>query len=270
LFAKIGFKIFQDISLVVRYMKCLVAIKQVIDPYVTIRVKADHSAVETNNVKMAMNPFDEIAIEEAVRQKEAGKITEIVAVSIGTQACQETLRQALARGADQAVLIETNQVFTPLAIAKILAKIAEQQQSQLVIMGKQAIDDDCNQTGQMLAAILGWGQGTFSSKVIIDSAANNIVVTREIDGGLETIRLKLPAVITTDLRLNEPRYISLPNVMQAKRKPLTITPLSDLGLNLLSNIKTIKVDPPAQRKAGIKVNSVAELVDKLKHVAQVI
>lgn len=251
-------------------MKCLVAIKQVIDPYVTIRVKSDQSAVETNNVKMAMNPFDEIAIEEAVKQKEAGNITEIIAVSIGSMTCQETLRQALARGADQAILIETALTLTPLAIAKILAAVAKQQQPQLFMLGKQAIDDDCNQTGQMLAAILGWSQGTFSSKVVLDYATNTVEVTREIDGGLETLRLTLPTIITTDLRLNEPRYISLPNVMQAKRKPLTIMPLTELQLELPTTITTLKVTAPPRRKAGVKVASVAELITKLKTEAKVI
>jgi electron transfer flavoprotein beta subunit len=250
-------------------MKCLVAIKQVIDPYVTIRIKADNSAVETNNVKMAMNPFDEIAIEEAVRQKEAGKITEIIAISIGTTACQETLRQALARGADQAILIETNEQFGPLQIAKILTKIAQQQNPQLFILGKQAIDDDCNQTGQMLAGLLNWAQGTFVSELEIDDSTKATVV-REVDGGLETLRLTLPAVITTDLRLNEPRYISLPNVMQAKRKTLQVIPLDDLGLNLCNNIKTLQVTPPHARKSGVKVTSVPELIDKLKNEAKVI
>lgn len=251
-------------------MKCLVAIKQVIDPYVTIRVKADHSAVETNNIKMAMNPFDEIAVEEAVKQKEAGNITEIVAVSIGSLNCQETLRQALARGADSAILIQTDKNFSPLAIAKILATIANQQQPKLFMLGKQAIDDDCNQTGQMLAALLGWPQGTFVSKIVIEPTNNTVKVTREIDGGLESLSLNLPAVITTDLRLNEPRYISLPNVMQAKRKPLTIVALDTLGLTLAENSKSISINPPTQRKAGVILNSVTELVDKLKNTAQVI
>ena len=251
-------------------MKCLVAIKQVIDPYVTIRVKADQSGVETNNVKMAMNPFDEIAIEEAVRQKEAGIISEIIAISIGSESSQETLRQALARGADQAILVESAQTLAPLAIAKILAALAQQQQAQLVLLGKQAIDDDCNQTGQMLAALLGWPQGTFSSKVEINKTENTVLVTREVDGGLETLQLSIPAVITTDLRLNEPRYISLPNVMQAKRKPLTKITAASLNLDLTSNITTVKVTPPPQRKSGIKVTDVAELIAKLKHEAKVI
>lgn len=251
-------------------MKCLVAIKQVIDPYVTIRVKADQSAVETTNVKLSMNPFDEIAIEEAVKQKEAGIISEIIVISIGTLACQETLRQALARGADQAILIESTEILSPLPIAKILAALAKIHEPKLFMLGKQAIDDDCNQTGQMLAGILGWPQATFASKVVISSTKDSVMVTREIDGGLETLKLTLPAVITTDLRLNEPRYISLPNVMQAKRKPLHITPLGELNLNLSTTITTLKVEPPPQRKAGIIVDSVADLITKLKNEAKVI
>jgi electron transfer flavoprotein beta subunit len=251
-------------------MKCLIAIKQVVDPYVTIRVKPDNSAVETTNVKMAMNPFDEIAIEEAVRQKEAGVITEIVAISIGPIACQETLRQALARGADKAILVETKQIHTPLAIAKILTHFAKQHDPKLFLLGKQAIDDDCNQTGQMLAALLQWSQGTFVSKLTINVTTDSATVVREVDGGLETLRLKLPAVITTDLRLNEPRYISLPNVMQAKRKPLDVIPLEQLQWDLPDKISTIFVAPPPARKAGIKVASVAELIDKLKNEAKVI
>jgi len=251
-------------------MKCLVAVKQVIDPYVTISINADNSAVATNNVKLAMNPFDEIALEEAVRQKEAGKITEIVAVSIGTNASQETLRQALAHGADAAILVVTEQIFSPLNIAKILAALATQQQTNLVIMGKQAIDDDCNQTGQMLAGLLAWPQATFVSKLIMDHASNTALVTREIDGGLETLRVSLPAVITTDLRLNQPRYLSLPKVMQAKNKPLSIINLSELNLNLQTQISTLQVNYPPQRKAGIKINSVTELLDKLKHEARVL
>lgn len=251
-------------------MKCLVAIKQVIDPYVTIRVKADHSAVETTNVKLAMNPFDEIAIEEAVRQKEAGIITEIVAISIGAIGCQETLRQALARGADRAILVETGLNLNPLAIAKILAHFVEKHEPKIFLLGKQAIDDDCNQTGQMLAGLLNWSQATFVSKVTIDPTADNITVEREIDAGLETLSLKLPTVITTDLRLNEPRYISLPNVMQAKRKPLDIIPLDELKWDLPQKINVLEVNPPPIRKGGIKVTSVAELVDKLKNEAKVI
>lgn len=253
-------------------MKCLVAIKQVIDPYFTVRVKADNSGVETNNVKMAMNPFDEIAVEEAVRLKEHGIVSEIIAVSIGSQRVQETLRQALARGADQALLLETDQTLLPLNVAKCLQAIVNQQhpQPQLVILGKQAIDNDCNQTGQMLAALLGWAQGTFVSKVALTTGEKQVTVTREVDGGLETIILKLPAVLTTDLRLNEPRYISLPNVMQAKRKPLIIKPLAELGLTLRDTLKVVKVEPPAKRPPGVKLANVTELVAKLKNEAKVI
>ncbi len=251
-------------------MKCLVAIKQVLDPYVTIRVKADHTAVETANVKTAMNPFDEIAIEEAVRQKEAGIINEIIAVSIGASSCQETLRQALARGADSAILVDGDAALSKLSIAKILAKLVQEQQAHIVLMGKQAIDDDANQTGQMLAAILNWPQGTFASKVVINPTEQTVLVTREVDGGLETLRLKLPAVITTDLRLNEPRYISLPNVMQAKRKPLTTISLESLNLSIHTQQSILSVNPPSQRKPGVIVNSVAELVEKLKNEARVI
>ena len=251
-------------------MKCLVAVKQVIDPYVAISINADNSAVTTNNVKLAMNPFDEIALEEAVRQKEAGKITEIVAVSIGTNASQETLRQALAHGADAAILVATEQIFFFFNIAKILAAIATQQQTKLIILGKQAIDDDCNQTGQMLAGLLAWPQATFVSKLILDHANNTALVTREIDGGLETLLVSLPAVITTDLRLNQPRYLSLPKVMQAKNKPLSFINLSELNLNLQTQINTLQVNYPPQRKAGIKINSVTELLDKLKHEARVL
>jgi electron transfer flavoprotein beta subunit len=251
-------------------MKCLVAVKQVIDAYVTIRVKTDNSGVETNNVKLAMNPFDEIAVEEAVRQKEAGIITEIIAVSIGTQACQETLRQALARGADQAILVETNDILTPLAIAKILAAITKQQDPKIILLGKQAIDDDCNQTGQMLAAILGWAQATFASKLSFAQDQNSAQVARELDNGIENLHVTLPAVITADLRLNEPSYLSLPKVMQAKAKPLKITPLSELNLNLSSKIKTLKIESPPTRKSGSKVANVAELISKLKNEAKVI
>lgn len=249
-------------------MRCLVAVKQVVDPYVHIRINATNTAVDTSNLKMAMNPFDEIAIEAAIQLKEAQKITEIIAVSVGSNACQETLRQALARGADRAILIETDQAFTPLNIAKILKAIVTKQQPQLVIMGKQAIDDDCNQTGQMLAAMLGWPQGTFVSKIELNS--ESIQVTREVDGGLETIVCNLPAVITTDLRLNEPRLISLPNIMQAKRKTIDTVALADLALDLSTAISTIKVTPPPKRQAGVKVTSVAALLDKLKNEAKVL
>lgn len=249
-------------------MKCLVPVKRVIDFNVKVRVKVDGSGVETEHVKMSLNPFDEIALEEAVRLKEAGVVTEIVAVSIGSAVTQETLRIALARGTDRAVLIETNETFESLNIAKILKKIVEQEKPELVLMGKQAIDDDANQTGQMLAALLGWAQGTFASKVEMIAAADpaalkEIQVTREVDGGLETIRLTLPAVITTDLRLNEPRYISLPNVMRSKSKPLEKISLESLGLSLKKHIEILTVEAPIIRKAGIKVASVKELVDKI-------
>jgi electron transfer flavoprotein beta subunit len=251
-------------------MKCLVAVKQVVDPYVNIRINSDHTAVETSNIKMAMNPFDEIAIEEAMRQKESGAISSITAVSIGTINVQETLRQALARGADAAIHIATDQILTPLNVAKVLTALVKQQQTQLVIMGKQAIDDDCNQTGQMLAALLGWAQGTFCSNIKINAPDQTITVARETDNGLETLQLRLPAVITTDLRLNEPRYISLPNVMQAKRKPLTSISLESLISDLHTDVQTLKVAAPPQRKAGIMVQSVTELLQKLQHEAQVI
>lgn len=253
-------------------MKCLVAVKRVIDFNVKVRVKADGSDVETEHVKMSLNPFDEIALEEAVRLKEAGLVTEIVAVSIGSAVTQETLRIALARDADRAILIETNEIFESLNIAKILKKIVEQENPNLILMGKQAIDDDANQTGQMLAALLGWAQGTFASKVEmiaateLTKAPKEILVTREVDGGLETLRLTLPAVITTDLRLNEPRYISLPNVMRAKSKPLEKITLESLGLSLKKHTQVLKVEAPMMRKAGIKVGSVKELVDKISKV----
>lgn len=243
-------------------MKCLVPVKRVIDYNVKVRVKADNSGVETEHVKMSLNPFDEIALEEAVRLKEAGIVTEIVAVSIGSAVTQETLRIALARDADRAILIETNEIFESLNIAKILKKIVEQEKPNLVLMGKQAIDDDANQTGQMLAALLGWAQGTFASKIEVVNLTE-VIVTREVDGGLETLRLNLPAVITTDLRLNEPRYISLPNVMRAKSKPLEKIMLESLGLSFKKHIQVLKVETPKLRKAGIKVDSVKELVDNI-------
>lgn len=249
-------------------MRCLVAVKQVIDPYVHIRINAGQTAVETTNVKMAMNPFDEIAMEEAMRLKEAQKITEVIAVSIGPQTNQETLRQALARGADRAVLVATEHTFNPLSIAKILAKLTVEYQPQLVLLGKQAIDDDCNQTGQMLAGLLDWPQATFVSKLIINN--NTIEAIREIDAGLETLQCILPAIVTTDLRLNEPRVLSLPNVMQAKRKPLEIIQLESLGLILSNKINSIKINPPQPRKPGVKVNTVAELLDKLRTEAKVL
>jgi electron transfer flavoprotein beta subunit len=249
-------------------MKILVPVKRVVDYNVKIRVKADGSGVETANVKMSMNPFDEIAVEEAVRLKEAGKATEVVAVSLGVQACQETLRTALAMGADRAILVLTEAELQPLAVAKALKALVEKEQPQLVILGKQAIDDDCNQTGQMLAALLGWPQGTFASKVV--TGDNTVTVTREIDGGLETVELTLPAVVTSDLRLNEPRYASLPNIMKAKKKPLETVKPDDLGVDVTPRLKTLKVVEPAKRQAGIKVPDVATLVDKLKNEARVI
>lgn len=249
-------------------MKILVAVKRVVDFATRIQVKADHTGVETANVKMSMNPFDEIAIEEAVRLKEKGIATEIVAVSIGPQQCQETLRTALAMGADRGILVETMEEIRPLAAAKILKKITEKESPQLIILGKQAIDSDNNQTGQMLAALLNWPQGTFVSKLILEN--NTAQVTREIDGGLETLILKLPAVITTDLRLNEPRYISLPNIVQAKRKPIEVVRAQDFHIDLQPRIQTVRVTAPEKRRTGIKVASVAELMDKLKNEAQVL
>jgi len=249
-------------------MKVLVPVKRVVDFNVKVRVKPDGSGVETANVKMSMNPFDEIAVEEAMRLKEAGVATEIVAVSIGTAQCQETLRTALAIGADRAILVETGAEIQPLAVAKLLKAIAAKEQPGLVIMGKQAIDDDSNQTGQMLAALLGWSQATFASKVKISGDAAE--VTREVDGGLETISVKLPAVVTTDLRLNEPRYVTLPNIMKAKKKPLeTLTPEA-LGVDVAPRLKTLKVQEPPKRSAGKLVKSVAELVEKLRNEAKVI
>ncbi|MCH7630774.1 MAG: electron transfer flavoprotein subunit beta/FixA family protein [Proteobacteria bacterium] len=243
-------------------MKVLVPVKRVVDFNVKVRVKADNSGVELQNVKMSMNPFDEIAVEEAVRLKEAGKISEIVAVSIGPQQAQETIRTALAMGADRGILVKTDQLVEPLAVAKLLQKIVGDENLDLVIMGKQAIDDDCNQTGQMLAALLGWPQGTFASEVQLENGA--VQVTREIDGGLETIKITIPAVITTDLRLNEPRYASLPNIMKAKQKPIDEKTPEDLGVDISPRLKSLKVEEPAKREAGIKVESVEELVGKLK------
>ncbi|WP_434612989.1 electron transfer flavoprotein subunit beta/FixA family protein [Azospirillum sp. B2RO_4] len=249
-------------------MKVLVPVKRVVDYNVKVRVKADGSGVETSNVKMSMNPFDEIAVEEAVRLKEAGTATEIVVVSVGPSQAQETLRTALAMGADRAILVQTDVTTEPLAVAKVLKALVGKEAPGLVILGKQAIDDDCNQTGQMLAALLGWGQGTFASKVA--AADGKVAVTREIDGGLETVELKLPAVVTADLRLNEPRYASLPNIMKAKKKPLeTVTP-DALGVDVTPRLTTVKVAEPAKRQAGIKVPDVATLVDKLKNEARVI
>jgi len=249
-------------------MKILVPIKRVVDYNVKIRVKADHSGVELANVKMAMNPFDEIAVEEAVRLKETGKATEVVAVSAGTTQCQETLRTAMAIGADRGILIESDADLQPLAVAKLLKAIVDKEQPKLVILGKQAIDDDSNQTGQMLAALLGWPQATFASKVEV--GAESVQVTREIDGGLETLSLPLPAVVTTDLRLNEPRYATLPNIMKAKKKPLDTLKPADLGVDVTPRLTTLKVVEPAARSAGVKVADVAQLIEKLKNEAKVI
>tara|TARA_B100001123_G_scaffold193038_1_gene220127 strand:- start:1858 stop:2610 length:753 start_codon:yes stop_codon:yes gene_type:complete len=249
-------------------MKVFVPVKRVVDYNVKIRVKADGSGVETANVKMSMNPFDEIAVEEAVRLKEAGKVEEVVAVSLGVQQSQETIRTALAMGADRGILVQTDDVLEPLAVAKGLKALVDKEQPNLVILGKQAIDDDSNQTGQMLAALLGWGQATFASKVELGDGTAK--VTREIDGGLQTVEVKLPAIITTDLRLNEPRYASLPNIMKAKKKPLeTMTP-ADLDIDTAPRLKTLKVEEPAKRQGGGKVASVEELVEKLKNEAKVI
>ena len=249
-------------------MKVLVPVKRVVDYNVKIRVKADGSGVELANVKMSMNPFDEIAVEEAIRLKEAGIATEIIAVSVGPQQAQETIRTALAMGADRGILVKTDEMVEPLAVAKILKGIAEAEGPQLIILGKQAIDDDANQTGQMLAALLGWAQGTFASEVKIDGG--KAAVTREVDGGLQTISVSLPAVVTTDLRLNEPRYASLPNIMKAKKKPLDEKAPSDYGVDTAPRLKVLKTAEPEGRKAGVKVGSVAELVDKLKNEAGVL
>jgi len=249
-------------------MKVLVPVKRVIDFNVAVRVKADRSGVDLANVKMAINPFDEIAVEEAVRLKEKGKASEIVAVSIGPQAAQETIRTALAMGADRGILVKHDGELEPLAVAKILKAICAEEQPQLVILGKQAIDDDCNQTGQMLAALLSWPQGTFAAKVELEEGS--IAVTREVDGGLQTVALKLPAVVTTDLRLNEPRYASLPNIMKAKKKPITEKTPQDLGVDTAPSLKVLKTSEPAGRKAGVKLKTVAELVDKLRNEAGVL
>ncbi|RBO97966.1 electron transfer flavoprotein subunit beta/FixA family protein [Pseudochrobactrum asaccharolyticum] len=249
-------------------MKVLVAVKRVVDYNVKIRVKSDGSGVELTNVKMSMNPFDEIAVEEALKLKEAGKVSEVVVVSIGPAQAQETLRTALAMGADRAILIKNDDVVEPLAVAKILKGVVEAEQPQLVILGKQAIDDDANQTGQMLSALLGWAQATFASEVQLSDASAN--VTREVDGGLQTIEIKLPAIITTDLRLNQPRYASLPNIMKAKKKPLDEKTPADYGVDTAPRLKILKTEEPSGRKAGVKVASVAELVDKLKNEAGVL
>ena len=249
-------------------MKVLVPVKRVVDYNVKVRIKADGSGVELANVKMSMNPFDEIAVEEAIRLKEAGKVTEIVAVSIGPQQASETIRTALAMGADRGILVKTDAAVEPLAVAKILKALVDAEKPGLVILGKQAIDDDSNQTGQMLAALLEWPQGTFASKLAIDGDA--ISVTREVDGGLQTVRLKSPAIVTTDLRLNEPRYASLPNIMKAKKKPIDEKTPADVGVDIAPRLEVLKtVDPPG-RKAGVKVGSVAELVAKLKNEAGVL
>jgi electron transfer flavoprotein beta subunit len=247
-------------------MKLLVAVKRVIDYNVKPRVKMDGSGVDLANVKMSMNPFDEIAVEEATRLKEKGVATEVVAVSIGPAKAQETLRTALAMGADRAILVQTDEEVEPLAVAKILAKIAAEEEPGMIILGKQAIDDDNNQTGQMLAALLGWPQGTFASKVDVDGDQNggSVSVAREVDGGAETVKLKLPAVVTTDLRLNEPRYASLPNIMKAKSKPLANRTADELGVDITRRIEVLNVVEPSKRQAGVKVASVDELVDKLK------
>ena len=249
-------------------MKVLVPVKRVVDYNVKVRVKSDQTGVVIANVKMSMNPFDEIAVEEATRLKEKGAATEIVAVSCGVAQCQETLRTAMAIGADRGILVQTDEELQPLAVAKLLKVLAEKEQPQLVILGKQAIDDDANQTGQMLAAMLGWPQATFASKVeLADGVAK---VTREVDGGLETLELKLPAIVTTDLRLNEPRYVTLPNIMKAKKKQLDTVSPADLGVDVKPRLKTLKVAEPAARSAGIKVPDVATLVEKLKNEAKVV
>ena len=249
-------------------MKILVPVKRVVDYNVKVRVKSDGSGVDIANVKMSMNPFDEIAVEEAVRLKEKGAATEIIAVSCGVTQCQETLRTAMAIGADRAILVESTEELQPLAVAKLLKALVDKEQPGLVILGKQAIDDDCNQTGQMLAALAHLGQATFASKVVV--ADGKVAVTREVDGGMETLELKLPAIVTTDLRLNEPRYVTLPNIMKAKKKPLEVVKPADLGVDVTPRVKTLKVEDPPKRSAGIKVPDVATLVDKLKNVSKVI
>jgi electron transfer flavoprotein beta subunit len=250
------------------HMKIMVPVKRVVDYNVKVRVKADHSGVDLANVKMSMNPFCEIAVEEAVRLKEKGIATEIVVVSIGSSTSQEQLRTALALGADRAILVETADELNSLAVAKLLKAVVDKEQPQLVILGKQAIDSDNNQTGQMLAALSGYAQGTFASKVEV--SGDTLAVTREIDGGLQTVSLKLPAIVTTDLRLNEPRYASLPNIMKAKKKPLEVLTPQALGVSVTTTVRTLKVEAPATRSAGIKVKSVAELVEKLKSEAKVL
>ena len=249
-------------------MKVLVPVKRVIDYNVKVRVKADQTGVELANVKMSMNPFDEISIEEALRLREAGKAEEVIAVSLGVQQCQETIRTALAMGADRGIHVLHDGELEPLAVAKMLKAIADKEGPSIILVGKQAIDDDCNQTGQMLAALLGWSQGTFASKLVIDG--DDIAVTREVDGGLETVVLKLPAIITTDLRLNEPRYASLPNIMKAKKKPIDQLTPEALGVDVTPRLVTLKVEEPSKRKSGVRVGSVQELVEKLRTEAKVI
>ncbi|MGO3892108.1 MAG: electron transfer flavoprotein subunit beta/FixA family protein [Paenalcaligenes sp.] len=249
-------------------MKVLVPVKRVVDYNVKVRVKSDQSDVDIANVKMSMNPFDEIAVEEAVRLREQGVVSEVIAVSCGVTACQETLRTAMAIGADRAILVETDAELQPLAVSKLLKAVVDKEQPQLVILGKQAIDDDANQTGQMLAALLDWPQATFASKV--ELAADSVQVTREVDGGLETLKLNLPAVITTDLRLNEPRYVTLPNIMKAKKKPLETIKPEEVGVDVSPRLKTLQVSEPPARSAGVIVADVAALVEKLKNEAKVI
>ena len=249
-------------------MKVLVTVKRVIDPYVKVRVKSDGTGVETANIKMTMNPFCEIAVEQAVRMKEAGVVSEIVVVSVGVQQCQETIRTAMAMGADRGILVETAEEVQPLAVAKVLKAIIDKEQPKLVIAGKQAIDDDSNQTGQMIAAVMGWPQATFCSDITVNGDSAD--VRREIDGGLEKLTIKLPAVVTTDLRLNEPRYVTLPNIMKAKKKPLEVVKPEALGVDIKPRLKTLKVEEPPKRSAGIKVADVQELVAKLKNEARVI
>jgi electron transfer flavoprotein beta subunit len=251
-----------------RGLRELVPVKRVVDYNVKVRVKSDGSGVDIANVKMSMNPFDEIAVEEAMRLKEAGKVTEVVAVSCGVTQCQETLRTAMAIGADRGILVETAEELQPLAVAKLLKALADKEQPQLIILGKQAIDDDSNQTGQMLAALLGWGQATFASKVVLEDG--KATVTREVDGGLETVALPLPAIVTTDLRLNEPRYVTLPNIMKAKKKPLENVKPADLGVDVTPRLKTLKVSEPPKRSAGIMVPDIPTLVAKLRNEAKVI
>jgi electron transfer flavoprotein beta subunit len=249
-------------------MKAIVAVKRVVDYNVKVRVKADKTGIDLTNVKMSINPFCEIAVEEAVRLKEKGVITEIVVVSVGPTAAQEQIRSAMALGADRGILVQTDDAVSPLAVAKILKAIANEEQAQIILLGKQAIDDDNNQTGQMLAALMGVGQGTFASKVTLNG--NTLQVEREVDGGAQVVDLALPAIVTTDLRLNEPRYAALPNIMKARKKPLDTKTPADYGVNTAATLKTLKVEPPAERKAGIKVKSVDELIDKLKNEAKVI